>query len=69
LTSDRRFPAIALVLALGVAAVYGQTFGHGFIIVDDEPYLLNNPAVSGGLSWSGFLWAFGYHAANWHPLT
>ena len=25
--------------------------------------------MTGGLSWEGFRWAFGFHAGNWHPLT
>ena len=25
--------------------------------------------MTGGLTWKGFRWAFGYHAGNWHPLT
>ena len=66
---DRRLAAVALVLAAGVAAVYGQTARHGFLIFDDDLYILANPHVAGGLSWRGFLWAFGYHAGNWHPLT
>jgi len=66
---DRRLPALALVLVLAVAAVYGQSFRHEFLSYDDDTYIYNNPAVTGGLSWKGLRWAFGYHAGNWHPLT
>src|SRR5512137_469216 len=59
----------AAVLVLAVAAIYGQTYQHKFTSFDDDVYILNNPEVTGGLSWKGFVWAFGYHAANWHPLT
>jgi tetratricopeptide (TPR) repeat protein len=69
LNSFRRFAAVALAIAAGVAAIYGQTFRHGFLSVDDATYILYNPAVSRGLSWQGVLWAFGFHASNWHPLT
>ena len=66
---DRRLLPLALALALAVAAVYGQTFHHGFIAYDDDTYIFNNPEVPAGLSWRGVRWAFGYHAGNWHPLT
>jgi tetratricopeptide (TPR) repeat protein len=66
---DRRLLPLALILVLAVSAVYGQTFRHEFITYDDDMYILNNPEVTGGLTWKGFRWAFGFHAANWHPLT
>lgn len=66
---DRRLLPIALILVLAIAAVYGQTWRHEFITYDDDMYILNNPEVTGGLSWNGLRWAFGYHAGNWHPLT
>jgi tetratricopeptide (TPR) repeat protein len=66
---DRRLLPLALILVLVVGAVYGQTFHHEFISYDDDMYILNNPEVTGGLTWEGFRWAFGYHAGNWHPLT
>ena len=68
-TGDRRPWLAAAALALAVAAIYGQTYHHTFTSFDDDIYILNNPEVTGGLSWKGFVWAFGYHAANWHPLT
>jgi Flp pilus assembly protein TadD len=66
---DRRLLPLALILVLAVAAVYGQTGGHEFLSYDDDVYILDNPEVTGGLSWAGLRWAFGYHAGNWHPLT
>jgi tetratricopeptide (TPR) repeat protein len=66
---DQRLWLAAAVLVLAVAAIYGQTYGHKFTSFDDDVYIINNPEVTGGLSWKGFVWAFGYHAANWHPLT
>ncbi|MHB8834562.1 MAG: hypothetical protein ACYC9Y_02500 [Candidatus Methylomirabilia bacterium] len=65
----RQFAVPALIIFLAVAAVYGQTGLHEFINYDDDTYILNNPEVTGGLSWAGVRWAFGFHAANWHPLT
>ncbi len=66
---DRRLLPLALILVLAVVAVYGQTFRHEFISYDDDTYILKNPEVTGGLTWKGLRWAFGYHAGNWHPLT
>jgi hypothetical protein len=66
---DRRLLSLALALVLAVAAVYGQTYHHEFITYDDDMYILNNPEVTGGLSWAGVRWAFGFHAGNWHPLA
>jgi len=60
---------IALLLVLGVAAVYGQTGRHEFVNYDDNVYILDNPEVTGGVTLTGVRWAFGFHAANWHPLT
>lgn len=69
LRRDRRLLPLALLLILAIAAVYGQTFRHQFISYDDDTYIFKNPAVTSGLTWRGFLWAFGFYAGNWHPLT
>jgi tetratricopeptide (TPR) repeat protein len=62
--------AVCLALAAGTIALYFPVLGHGFTNYDDPDYILNNPHVNAGLTWSGIVWAFksGY-AANWHPLT
>jgi tetratricopeptide (TPR) repeat protein len=69
----RRRPAAAItasLLVLAVALVYRGAGGFDFVNLDDPDYLTRNPAVGGGLTWSGILWAFtAFHAANWHPLT
>lgn len=61
---------LCLLLALVTAALYWPMMRHDFVDYDDRHYLLDNPHVSPGLTWSGILWSFqcGY-AANWHPLT
>ena len=63
--------AICFVLALGTLAVYCPILSHGFLNYDDPDYILDNPHVKGGLTWSGIVWAFQptAYAANWHPLT
>ena len=70
LTSKRLFLAVCLALAAVTAALYWPVTGHDFINYDDHQYILDNPHVVSGLTWSGFLWSFqcGY-MSNWHPLT
>ncbi len=64
-----RASIIMLLLASVVLLVLWPVSRNGFVF-DDNLYLLDNPAVRGGLSWSGLRWAFTtMHAANWHPLT
>ena len=62
------FAAGAVLVAVTLALFWPIT-SHPFIIFDDGDYIVENPAVTGGLSGANFFWAFGYHAANWHPLT
>jgi tetratricopeptide (TPR) repeat protein len=60
----------AAALAALVAAVFWRTGGFSFVAFDDPRYVLENPQVRAGLSWSGVRWAFSATwAANWHPLT
>ena len=56
-------------LALVTLAVYLPTRHHGFVEYDDQQYVTDNPRVQAGLTWSGLIWAFGFHAGNWHPLA
>ncbi len=58
----------ALVVATLLA--YAQVARHEFVSWDDPQYILNNPHVTGGLTWANAAWAMtaGY-ASNWHPLT
>jgi tetratricopeptide (TPR) repeat protein len=58
------------VLSLLVLAIYWQTTNFGFINLDDNQYVYENPAVRSGLSWESVKWALvAFHSANWHPLT
>ena len=57
-------------LTVLVLAIYWQTTGFGFINLDDNLYVYDNPAVMSGLSWNTVKWAFAsFFSANWHPLT
>lgn len=49
---------------------YVQVKDHGFITLDDDMYVTENPMVRAGLTWPGVKWAFtAQQASNWHPLT
>ena len=56
-------------LALVTLAVYLPALHHGFVEYDDQQYVTDNPRVQAGLTWTGLVWAFGFHAGNWHPLA
>ncbi|MHB1024873.1 MAG: tetratricopeptide repeat protein [Desulfobacteria bacterium] len=61
---------IAVTIALLAVTVFWQVLGHPFVNLDDGDYVTTNPVVLGGLSKSGFAWAFStMHSTNWHPLT
>ncbi len=69
--SSARF-AEALVgccLLVLVGVVFLQAVGYEFVNFDDGVYVYENPYVANGLTARGAVWAFGFHEANWHPLT
>lgn len=72
-TSGGALPASwlgTLGLVVLTAAVYAPVRGFGFIYLDDDRYVFENPVVQSGLTLSGLRWAFeGFHLFNWHPLT
>ena len=70
LTKNQLLLVICLVLAAGTFILYWPITHDGFTNYDDDAYITENSHVTGGLTWSGVVWAFktGY-AANWHPLT
>jgi len=60
---------ICLGLAIVTLALYLPVLSHSFVDYDDQQYVTDNLHVQAGLTWPGFLWAFGFHAGNWHPLA
>ena len=60
---------ICLALGLTAFALYLPTLRHEFIAYDDQQYVTENLHVRAGLTGPGLVWAFGYRAGNWHPLT
>jgi tetratricopeptide (TPR) repeat protein len=70
LTKAKQSAVTCFVLAALTLILYWPTFHYGFIDYDDADYIIANPHVNSGLSWSNIVWAFeNTHAANWHPLT
>src|SRR4029078_8075092 len=59
--------AVDIVAASLVA--YAGVWSFDYVQLDDPTYIVHNPNIAGGLTWSGITWAFssGY-AANLHPL-
>jgi tetratricopeptide (TPR) repeat protein len=69
-TTRRSDALVAALLALLVAAVFGQSVGFGFIAIDDAFYVTGNSHVARGLTGEGVRWALtSLEASNWHPLT
>lgn len=70
-SGSRRIIFLAILLALGTAAVYAPAMRNGFTDLDDPEYVTRNPFVLGGLTRADIHWALGvnYPASNWHPLT
>jgi len=71
-TRDPQFRNRCLIyagLVLLTLAVYLSVLYHGFVQYDDQQYVTDNPRVQAGLTWHGLVWAFGFHAGNWHPLA
>jgi protein O-mannosyl-transferase len=61
---------ICIFLAVITFVVFSQTLHHEFVNYDDELYVADNPAVLGGLSLKGIIWAFTHNVnVNWTPLT
>ena len=61
---------MSVFLALAVLLVFGRTLGQGFFNLDDPAFVHDEPHVIGGLSWSGFAWAFTKGPeGDWCPLA
>src|SRR3954451_10845093 len=61
---------ICLGLVALVVAAYGPVWHNGFIDLDDQTYVTQNPGVLGGLTPRGIRWAWTtFHAGFWFPLT
>jgi protein O-mannosyl-transferase len=67
---EKRNTILCLLLVLLTLAFYNPVVHNGFTNLDDDLYVVNNPHVRAGLTWSTVKWAFASReAANWHPVT
>jgi hypothetical protein len=61
---------LGALLVLATLVLYGTVTHHEFLdYFDDDFYVTKNIHVSTGLNLGNVVWAFGFHEANWHPLT
>ena len=69
-TPGKRTIVLSLLLILITLALYNSVVHNGFINLDDNLYVLDNPNVKAGLHWVSVKWALTtFEQANWHPLT
>lgn len=60
----------AAAIFFGTLGLYWATTGHGYVLLDDDRYVFDNPAITGGLRWEGIRAAFGEMQENlWIPAT
>jgi protein O-mannosyl-transferase len=67
---QRLYLLLCAGLALAAIAVYWPAHNHGFIELDDDFYVTDNPNIQSGLNLQSVKWALttGYFS-YWHPLT
>ena len=59
-----------LLLVVVTLAFYSPVTQNRFIEFDDTSYIVTNPNIQAGLSWSTIKWSFTtFREGNWHPLT
>ncbi len=61
---------VCIALAMVTLLAYRGVRNNGFLIYDDDVYVLENPPVHQGLTVQSIAWAFTtFDQSNWHPLT
>ena len=67
---------ISLALVIATVAVYLPVRHNGFVALDDNAFVTNNPSIRGGLTWQSVRWAFTAdlthadpNADYWRPLS
>ena len=69
-TNKNRSFLICLILIIATLAVYYQVHGFGFVNLDDQTYVSENPNIQTGITLSSIKWAFTTGCqGNWHPIT
>ena len=60
----------ALAFIVMISGIYGQTAGFGFVNVDDDIYVRDNPHIRQGITPQSVRWAFTADRGGlWIPLT
>ena len=67
----RRKPILlGALLCFATLLLYASVNHHEFLdYFDDDFYVTKNIHVNTGLNLGNVAWAFGFHEANWHPIT
>lgn len=61
---------ICLFLLLATLVVFSPVYQNGFVHLDDDLYITDNPHIQQGLSGESIKWAFtSTHAGLWLPMT
>lgn len=60
---------VCLVLAVTTALVFSPVARHGFLNLDDNRYVYDNPHIRAGITPESLKYAFSFDVSNWHPLT
>ena len=67
---------ISLTLVIATVCVYLPVRDYGFVNLDDNAFVTDNPNIAGGLTWRSVRWAFTAglthhdpHANYWRPLS
>jgi len=61
---------IGLLLVVITFTAFWSVIHNDFIKLDDRQYVVENPHLTGGLTWQNVRWALGAdYASNWHPIT
>lgn len=70
MVEKRQFRIYTLFAIPGLISffVYIPTLKNGFINWDDAGYIFHNEAIR-SINLDFIKWSFGFHQANWHPLT
>ncbi|MGD9612081.1 MAG: hypothetical protein AB7V22_04180, partial [Kiritimatiellia bacterium] len=68
--SRHRDAGLATLIFISTLAVFWPANRYGFVLLDDDRYVVENPAVAQGLRWEGIRELFGTMQENlWIPLT
>jgi len=67
---EQRLVIWSLLLVAATLAFYNPIVRNQFIVFDDLSYIVKNPQIQRGLTWSTVKWSFTtFREGNWHPLT